>query len=181
MTPSETTRPGVQPPTSRGTSPIRAVTPPLGIPQQQRPTTPLGARPTTPRPTTPRPSTPPGAPPKPMDYNPATIRYSGASPAPPPVRPTVATPPFDERHALRESLMMLNERKWADARQALHTLAAKVPQSKHYRALLCYARGREAQVAGKSDEAQLEYQRALQLDPDLDLAKQAIAELTRRR
>jgi hypothetical protein len=76
---------------------------------------------------------------------------------------------------------MLNERKWADARQALHQLAAKVPQSKNYRALLCYARGREAHAAGKPDEAQLEYQRALQLDPDLDLAKQAIAELGRHR
>lgn len=181
LTPSENTRPGVPPPinpaTARGTSPIRPATPPLGIPQQQRPTTPLGA----PRPTTPRPATPPGAPPKPVDYSPATIRYSGASPAPAPVRPTTSTPVFDERHALRESLMMLNEGKWADARQALHTLAARVPQSKNYRALLCYARGREAQVAGKPDEAQLEYQRALQLDPDLEMAKQAIAELTRRR
>jgi hypothetical protein len=182
LTPSEITRPGVQPPANpsatRATSPIRTVTPPHGIPQQQRPTTPISAT----RPTTPRPSTPPGAPPKPIDYNPATIRYSGASPAPTPptpARPT--TPAFDERQALRESLMMLNERKWADARQALHTLAAKVPQSKNYRALLCYARGREAHAAGKPDEAQLEYQRALQLDPELDLAKQAIAELTRRR
>lgn len=77
--------------------------------------------------------------------------------------------------------MMLNEGKWAEARQALHTLAAKVPQSKNYRALLCYARGREALAAGKPDEAQLEYQRALQLDPDLDMVKQAIAELARRR
>lgn len=172
LTPSEITRPGVQPPTApptRGTSPI---------PQQQRPTTPGVA----PRPVTPRPATPPGAPPKPMDYNPGTIRYSGVQPAPttPGARPA-STPAFDERHALRESLMMLNDRKWAEARQALHTLAAKVPQSKNYRALLCYARGREAHAAGKPDEAQLEYQRALQLDPELDLAKQAIAELTRRR
>ena len=186
LTPSEITRPGVPPPTNpanpatiRGTSPIRTVTPPQGVPQQQRPTTPIAAQPGS-RPITPRPSTPPGAPPKPIDYNPGTIRYSGASPTTPPPR-APGTPAFDERHALRESLMLLNDRKWADARQALHTLAAKVPQSKNYRALLCYARGREAHAAGKADEAQLEYQRALQLDPDLDLAKQAIAELTRRR
>jgi hypothetical protein len=180
LTPSEITRPGVQPPTNPALArgPIRTVTPPAGIPQQQRPITPIAAT----RPTPPRPSTPPGAaPPKPIDYNPGTIRYSGASPVPTPARHATSTPPFDERQALRESLMMLNERKWADARQALHTLAAKVPQSKNYRALLCYARGREAHAAGKSDEAQLEYQRALQLDPELDLAKQAIAELTRRR
>lgn len=112
-----------------------------------------------------------------MDFNPGTIRYSGVQPAP---KPT-GTPVFDERQALRECLMMLNERKWSDARQALHQLAAKVPQSKNYRALLCYARGREAHAANKPEDAQLEYQRALQLDPDLDLAKQAIAELGRRR
>lgn len=171
VTPSEITRPGVLPPTApRQTTPVRAQTPPLGVP---RPTTPVSAA----RPTTPRPSTPSNAPPRPMDFNPGTIRYSGVQPAP---KPTGA-PAFDERQTLRECLMMLNEKNWADARQALHQLAAKVPQSKNYRALLCYARGREAHAAGKPDEAQLEYQRALQLDPDLDLAKQAIAELARRR
>lgn len=170
VTPSEITRPGVLPPTvPRPTGPVRGQTPPLGVP---RPTTPVNAA----RPTTPRPSTPSSAPPRPVDFNPGTIRYSGVQPAPKPV-----TPAFDERHALRESLMMLNEKKWSDARQALHQLAAKVPQSKNYRALLSYARGREAHAAGKPDEAQLEYQRALQLDPDLDLAKQAIAELAGRR
>jgi hypothetical protein len=78
-------------------------------------------------------------------------------------------------------MMMLNERDWSGARQALHTLAAKVPQSKSYRALLCYARGREAQAAGRPDEAHLEFQRALQLDATLDLANQALVELGRRR
>lgn len=78
-------------------------------------------------------------------------------------------------------MMLLNERKWTEARVALHNLAAKVPQAKSYRALLCYARGREAHAGGRPDEAQLEYQRALQLDPALDLAGQALAELNRRR
>lgn len=90
-------------------------------------------------------------------------------------------PAFDERTALRECMMLLNDRDWPNARAALHNLAAKVPQSKSYRALLCYARGREAHAAGRPDEAHLEYQRALQLDPNLELVSQAIAELGRRR
>ena len=48
------------------------------------------------------------------------------------------------------------------------------------RAALLRARTRGAR-GWQPDEAQLEYQRALQLDPELDLAKQAIAELSRRR
>jgi hypothetical protein len=88
---------------------------------------------------------------------------------------------MDERTALRECMMLLNDQDWAAARVALHNLAAKVPQSRSYRALLCYARGREAHAAGRVDEAKLEYERALQLDPQLDLAIQAIGELGRRR
>jgi hypothetical protein len=152
----------------------RPLTPPLNTPPHgmQRPTTP-GARPATPqpgRPTTPgaRPATP--QPPRPSaDLNPGTVRG---------VQPAAAV---DERTALRECMMLLNDQNWSEARQALHNLAAKVPQAKSYRALLCYARGREAQVAGRTDEARLEYERALQLDPQLDLAHQAIGELGRRR
>ena len=87
----------------------------------------------------------------------------------------------DERAALRESLMLLNEQNWTGARQVLQNLAARVPASKNYRALLGYARGREAQAAGRIDDASLEYQRALQLDPELSLAKAALAEVQRRR
>ena len=77
--------------------------------------------------------------------------------------------------------MFMEQRNWTAARHCLHALAAKVPQSKPYRALLCYTRGREAHVAGRADDALLEYQRALQLDPDLAQVKQAVAELQRRR
>ena len=90
-------------------------------------------------------------------------------------------PAFDERAALRESLMQVNDQNWAAARQTLSTLAAKVPQSKNYRALLGYVRGREAHAAGRTDEAALEYQRALELDPGLTMAKQALADVQRRR
>jgi 3-methyladenine DNA glycosylase/8-oxoguanine DNA glycosylase len=46
---------------------------------------------------------------------------------------------------------------------------------------LCYTRGREAQEAGKREEAMMEMQRALQLDPDLGQAKSALEELMHRR
>jgi len=180
-----TTTPAAMPPrpgTPPSGIPAQRTTPPHGIPIQQRPATP--ARSSTPQPTPARGATPPGAaPPRPADLNPGTIRHSGAAAAPPsgaqPARP--AGPAFDERATLRECMMLLNEKKWTDARVALHSLASKVPASKSYRALLCYARGREAHAAGRTDEAQLEYQRALQLEPELDLAKQAVAELTGRR
>src|SRR5262249_44666549 len=100
--------------------------------------------------------------------DPATLRYSGV-------------PALDENAELQHAMSLLSSRHWAAARQALHALAAKVPQSKHYRALLCYTRGREAQANGRADDAVLELQRALQLDPDLELAKQALGELQRRR
>lgn len=147
--------------------PTRASTPALGTPVP-RGTTP-GVRPASPAP---RPASPPLRPPAPSAaINPDTVR--GVAPP--------RDPTFDERAALREALMLLNDQSWSDARQALSTLAAKVPQSKNYRALLGYARGREAQAAGRADEAALEYQRALELDPQLTMAKQALAEVQRRR
>jgi hypothetical protein len=136
-----------------GTQPFRGVAPPPSA----RPATPPGTR--------------PGTPPSPQPNNPDTVRHAGLP----------KEPPFDERATLRESLMLLNEQNWTGARQALQNLAAHVPGSKNYRALLGYARGREAQAAGRIDDASLEYQRALQLDPELSLAKAALAEVQRRR
>lgn len=167
--PSPTTTP-IQP--SRTMTPIqpgRTTTPPLGTPVQ-RPSTPPVMRPATP--TGSRPGTPPGRPPTASQaLNPDTVRGAGAP----------REPAFDERAALRESLMLVNDESWAAARQALSTLAARVPQSKNYRALLSYVRGREAEAAGRADEAALEYQRALELDPGLAMAKQALADVQRRR
>jgi Tfp pilus assembly protein PilF len=88
---------------------------------------------------------------------------------------------FDEHRELALAMNLLSSNNWTHARQTLHALAAKIPQSKQYRALLCYTRGREAQANGRTEEAQLEFQRALQLDPELAMAKQALSELTRRR
>lgn len=160
-----------QPVISRTATPIqpmRASTPALGTPVS-RGTTP-GIRP--PTPPAARAPSPPQRPPAPSAaISPDTVRGVAG--------PREAT--FDERAAVREALMLLNDQSWSEARQALSTLAAKVPQSKNYRALLGYARGREAQTAGRTDEAALEYQRALELDPQLAMAKQALAEVQRRR
>jgi len=87
------------------------------------------------------------------------------------------TPVFEERAAFQQALALLQARNWAGARQALETLVTMVPKSKQYRALVCLARGREAQSTGRAEEAFLEYQRALQLDPDLELVQQAVVEL----
>ena len=106
---------------------------------------------------------------------PPTVRYSGAATSQP-----QRTGAIDEDNALRSAMDLLTNKDWGAARSAFHALAAKVPQSRRYRALLCYARGRETQAIGRADDAVLEFQRALQLDPDLELAKDAIRELQRK-
>jgi len=145
------------PATRAGSPPPRPGTPPHDR-IARAPTPALGIQIT--RPSTP-PQTRPGSPPGP------------AAPAQP--------AEFDEQAGLEVAKALLARRDWASARQALHALAARVPQSKPYRALLCYARGREAQAAGKPEDAVLEFQRALQLDPDLRDAKTALAEIQRKR
>jgi len=147
------TRAGSPPPARPGTPPQERVV--------RAPTPALGvpfARPGTP------PQTRPGSPP--------------TAPGPVAPRPVVE---FDEQAGLDVAKAHLARRDWAKARQTLHDLAARVPQSKPYRALLCYARGREAQAAGKPEDAKLEFERALQLDPDLRDARVALAEIQRKR
>jgi hypothetical protein len=144
----------------------RRLTPPTGIAAQPRPTSPLPTHSV-------RPSTPGNRTPAPEIVNPPTIRYSGAATA----QRGGAT---DEETELRNAMNLLSTKDWSAARSAFHALAAKVPQSRRYRALLCYARGRETQATGRNDDALLEFQRALQLDPDLDLAKDAIRETQRK-
>jgi curved DNA-binding protein CbpA len=155
------------------------------LPVTSRPSTPQAA-PTAKLPVTsrtPTPSSLPKPPPRPSGaveaINPQTLRY-GEQQKPPAAAPAT-TPVFDERTALEQAFELISAKNWPAARQALHSLAARVPQSKQYRALLCYTRGREAQAANRPDEALLEFQRALQLDPELNYAKQALAELQRRR
>lgn len=76
---------------------------------------------------------------------------------------------------------LLQRQQWSQARSALHQLSARDPGSKRIRALECYARGREAQLDRRLDDARVELQDALDLDPDLQLAKTALTELFTRR
>ena len=147
----------------------RRPTPIAGTPQLTRPTSPRGIA---------RPGSPPARPSPPTSdpLNPPTIRYSGVQPT----QPLARNRPFDEEADLKDALDRLSSKDWTAARQALHALASKVPQSKRYRALLCYARGRETQMTGRIDDAVLEFQRALQLDSDLEIARHALRELGRK-
>lgn len=77
---------------------------------------------------------------------------------------------------------LIQQRQWEPARAAIAALVGRSPTAPKYQALLCYTRGREAQLERRIDEARVELDSALQLDPDLQLAKNALAELfTRRR
>jgi dihydrodipicolinate synthase/N-acetylneuraminate lyase len=78
-------------------------------------------------------------------------------------------------------MILLHERNWTGALVAAKHAATSMPQSRRFRALLNTARAREHQAAGRINEAVLEVQRALQLDPELAPAKQALDELQRKR
>jgi hypothetical protein len=185
---NKTTRPGPQPRaagtqpqpqqpppaiprTLTPTKPGVGMTPPFGtrVTAQRPGTPPQPARPGTPPPTT-RPSTPNiAAPPKPATTDPGTHRGTGVSPA------------FDERSELQLVLDALAQKHWGAAKTLLNGLAARVPASKQYRALIAYTRGREAEAAGRREDAVMEFERALQIDPDNQQAKSAKAELLKRR
>jgi hypothetical protein len=79
------------------------------------------------------------------------------------------------------ALDLLQRQLWDQAKTVLHQLSARDPTSKRIRALMCYARGREAQHERRVDDARVELQDALELDPDLQLAKTALTELFTRR
>jgi hypothetical protein len=127
---------------------------------------------------------PPAIPATPMTAKPDTARGTGPQPArgPAPSRPgnapvAAAATPRDEAAVLE----LLGRQQWDQARSALHQLSARDPSSKRIRALMCYARGREAQLAGQVDDARVELQDALDFDPELQLAKTALTELFTRR
>ncbi len=108
---------------------------------------------------------------------------AGASP---PVRPLgTVTPAGGVAQVDREVatiLELIAQTQLAAAKLALETLVARKPQVARNQALLSFVKGRIAQLDRRSDEARVELQDALQLDPDLQLAKSALAELfTRRR
>lgn len=113
----------------------------------------------------------------------STVRFARPAespPAPRPLAPGTSPPPSDPQ--LVVILDLLAKRQWDAARIQLDALAAKHPGSPRPQALQAFARGRRAQLEQRLDEARIELDRALQLDPDLQPAKAALAELfTRRR
>lgn len=83
----------------------------------------------------------------------------------------------DELAAIHE---LLAQDRLTDARIKLEAIVARAPSPK-YQALIHYAKGREAQLAGRRDEARLELLDALDLDKDLALANTALGELLSKR
>lgn len=112
---------------------------------------------------------------------PATTRPVAApARAPGVARPTGSGPPITARDEAAV-LDLLQRQQWDLARSALHQLAARDPSSRRVQALMSYARGREAQLDRRLDDARVELQEALELDPDLQPAKIALGELFTRR
>jgi hypothetical protein len=124
--------------------------------------------------TAPRRPTSPGIP---VVSRTATARHASDSRAP----ASASTPPATQDRELAAILELMVQGHFAPARLALETLAARAPDVPRYRALIAYSKGREAQLARRIDEARVELQEALQIDPELALAKSALAELFTRR
>ncbi|MBC7977846.1 MAG: hypothetical protein H7138_22935, partial [Myxococcales bacterium] len=100
------------------------------------------------------------------------------------VRPTSASAATPAPVVVRDEnavIELLQRQQWDAAKTALHQLQARDPSSKRIKALMCYARGREAQLEGRLDDARVELHDALDLDPQLQLAKTALTELFTRR
>lgn len=141
------------------------------------------------------PATPPQPPTRPSQPIPTVApprphAVAGRSPTPAigvPARPaaSAAPPPTGPRAAVEPELAgvyeLLQKQQWPAAHAAIAALLARAPQQPRYRALAHYARGREAQLARRLDDARVELHDALQLDPDLQIAKTALAELFTRR
>jgi hypothetical protein len=169
-----TAPPGASPATAAPAAPLPAAPPPGRIVQQAPPKL---ARPGMPNDTGERPATP-AIPPTPSTGAKPAVRPTGSQPvARPRTSGSAAAPQRDEAAVLD----LLQRQQWDQARSALHQLSARDPSSKRIRALMCYARGREAQLSGLVDDARVELQDALDLDPELQLAKTALTELFTRR
>jgi hypothetical protein len=108
------------------------------------------------------------APTSPMLAKPAAVR---------PISTPVPVVARDENAVLE----LLQRQQWDPAKTALHQLLARDPSAKRLKAMMCYARGREAQLEGRLDDARVELHDALDLDPQLQLAKTALTELFTRR
>jgi tetratricopeptide (TPR) repeat protein len=126
---------------------------------------------------------PAAAPPRPAPTAPPPRAATVPGPAPVPSRPSggiprvTSAPPAGPDAEWEAAVDLLRRKLWGDARQAFQKLAVAAPHDRRYRAHMHYARAKEAQDAGRVDEARAELQRALTLDPELQRAKIALGEL----
>ncbi len=72
----------------------------------------------------------------------------------------------EEAAQLALAEVAFQQNNWTAARELMHQLACTVPQNKHYRAQLSYARAGELLAAGENNRAREELERALRLVPD---------------
>lgn len=115
----------------------------------------------------------------PKPAQPASQRPAGAIPVP--AAKASSTMPVMDRE-LAPIYELIQNQQWEQARSQLKVLVARAPDAPKYRALVHYTIGREAQLGGDRDAARDQLLSALELDPDLQLAKTAHDELfTRRR
>jgi hypothetical protein len=165
------------PPNRVATTPGPAVPPAAAAPRARPVTTPATSAPPPAQPPAARARTVPGtAAPAPV---PGTARPSGAIPKVSAGAPPAPAPrPIGPEAVFEAALELLRRTLWGEARQAFQKLAVSMPHDKRFRAHMHYARAREAQDAGKPDEARAELQRAVALDPDLVPAKRALEDLS---
>jgi hypothetical protein len=192
--------PSASPPAAPAATPPRAASGPVA----RTTTSPLAARPgagspptaTAPSPAA-RPSQPPASaqttqPMRPMGNPPSRMPTSSPPPAMVPTPSGSARVPTTGARAagaagggpdgdLVAVHQLLAEDRLSDARVRLEALVTRQPNVPAYQALIHYTKGREAQLARRIDEARVELMDALQLDPDLQLAKTALGELFTRR
>jgi hypothetical protein len=181
------TKPGSPPPANR--QPPSASSAPANRPMGRAPTpasgiairaTPPASSAKTPAPQLTRPSQPGGT----IRFPPTAARPTNPTPAQPVQQ---ARPPGSSSSGtvldreLAPILELMGMGMWDAAQAAIDSLVNKNPQNKRYDALACYSRGRRAQLEGRLDDARVELQRALFLDPELEPAKVANAELFARR
>ena len=165
----------IQPQPRGGTGPVAAIPRPPGAPHP----------PSQPAPYQPRTRTEPGSAPgrapgpSPDDRGLHATAKPATAPATTPAAP--GRPGGDDNKELATAIELLGKSQWEPARTILNALAARSPQIARYRALLAYSRGREAQLLRRIDEARVELDQALQIDPELQLAKTALGELFTRR
>lgn len=75
-------------------------------------------------------------------------------------------PVGDEKDPVDAAEQALIRQEWAVAKELWHALACSLPQNKHYRAQLTFARAGELLAAGEVQRAREELERVLRMVPD---------------